>query len=164
MGPYLPLVRRNCPPLVGIYLPRVAPALRAPTNVRFTSEKRGLTPCGAVPTRDSSGFVPGLSELWLHERIYEPGMGPYPPLMVLALQTSPSQSETKQRRMGLHAVRGGVDPEDRRYRPRGGGAWKKGRTSEPGMVTCPLRVLRNVPFIAGSLSFQGSAGSTSSSQ
>ena len=41
------------------------------------------TPCGAVPTRGITVFVPGLSELQMYRVIYDPGMGYYRPLVAL---------------------------------------------------------------------------------
>ena len=44
----------------------------------------------------------------MYSRIYDPGMGPYPPCVTLTLRTPG---------WGLHTVRGGIDPSDHRFRP-----------------------------------------------
>ena len=63
VGPYPPRVRRNWPPLVGLYPPRMALALRAPVNQRVANGI-GFSPLsGAVSTRENSVFTPGLSGL-----------------------------------------------------------------------------------------------------
>ena len=45
----------------------------------------------------------------MYGRIYGPGMGSYPPRVVLALRTPC---------WGFHTVGGGIDPEGHRFRPR----------------------------------------------
>ena len=76
------------------------------------------TTCGPVSTRGKSVFVPGLSELYMYGRIYDPGMGTYPPRDALALCTSPNQSAVGRWGWGFHTMWGGFDPGDRRFRPR----------------------------------------------
>ena len=89
--------------VMGYYPPRVA-------GWRWLYEHQvGVsTPSGAVSTRETTVFVPGLSELEMYGRIYDPGMGCYPPRVAMALRTSGC---------GFHAVRGGIDPGDHRFRP-----------------------------------------------
>ena len=56
------------------------------------------TPWGAVSTRETTVFVPGLSE---YGRIYDPGVGSYLPRVAQALRTPGWR---------FHAVGGGIDP------------------------------------------------------
>ena len=54
----------------------------------------------------------------MYGRIYDPGMGSYPPRVSLALRTPG---------WGFHTVGDGVDPGDHRFRPRfvgGVNVWK----------------------------------------
>ena len=67
------------------------------------------TRSGTVSTTGTTVFVPGLLGLYMHGRIYDAGMGLYPPRVVLALRISD---------WGFHTVRGGIDPGDHRFRPR----------------------------------------------
>ena len=48
-------------------------------------------------------------------------MGPYPPRVVLALRTRPSQSAIGRWGWGFHTVRGGTDPGDLRFLSQGCG-------------------------------------------
>ena len=54
-------------------------------------------------------------------RISEPAVGRYPPRVALALCTSPNQAAIGQQRWGFDTVRGGVDPGEDRFCPRGFG-------------------------------------------
>lgn len=86
VGPYRIRVRRNCPPLVALYLPRVTLPLRTPpVNQRLTNRIGVSTPCGAVLTKENLVPVRGLSELSGYGRISEPRMGRYPPVLALTL-------------------------------------------------------------------------------
>ena len=79
------------------------------TNQQSASEVGVSTPCGVVSTRGTTVFVPDLMELQIYGRIYEPGMGPYPPRVAPAKRTPG---------WGFHTVRIGIDPDDHRFRPR----------------------------------------------
>ena len=67
------------------------------------------TPYGAVSTRGTMIFLPGLLELYMYGRIYDPGSALYPSRVALAQRT---------RGWGCHTARGGAGPTDRRSRPR----------------------------------------------
>ena len=68
------------------------------------------TPCGAVSTRETTIFVPGLfCFLYMYRTINHPVMGFYPPRVALAVRTPG---------WGFHPVGGGIDPGDHRFRPR----------------------------------------------
>ena len=79
------------------------------TNQQSASEVGVSTPCGVVSTRGTTVFVPDLMELQIYGRIYEPGMGPYPPRVAPAKRTPG---------WGFHTVRIGIDTDDHRFRPR----------------------------------------------
>ena len=52
-------------------------------------------------------FVHSLLELYMYRRISDPGMGPYPPQVVLAVIPG----------FGFAHLAGGVDPDDPRFVP-----------------------------------------------
>ena len=85
--------------------------VRSPANQRSVSGAGVSTPCGAVSTRGITLFVSRLPEFRRYGRIYNPGMGSYPPLGALGLCTTPSQSPIGQWGWVFH--RGG------RFRPGG---------------------------------------------
>ena len=61
-------------------------------------------------------------------------MGPYPPkVMELAKLTNPSQSEISRWGWDFHTVRGGINPDDTRVRPRVVGVVDVWMESDPGM-------------------------------
>ena len=62
MGPYLPRVRRKCPPLMGLY-PPVGRRSGARTNQRLANGIEVLSPCKVVSTRESSVCFPGFMEV-----------------------------------------------------------------------------------------------------
>lgn len=64
-----------CDPGTGPYPPRLPLASRAPANQQSDSGVGFLAPCGAVPTRGITDFVPGLLDLKMYERIFYSGMG-----------------------------------------------------------------------------------------
>ena len=67
------------------------------------------TSSGAVSTRGTTVFIPGLLKLSLQGRISDPEMCSYPPWMAIALRTPG---------WGFHTVGGGIDPGSLRFRPR----------------------------------------------
>ena len=64
---------------------------------------------GAVSTRETTDFVPGLLKFWLHERISDPGIKPYSHRVVMPQRTPCWR---------FHTERGRIDPEDNRFCPR----------------------------------------------
>ena len=106
-------------PGIGNFLPGVRGlCVQAPANQRSASGPGVPIPCGAVSTRRITVFVLRLSELQRYERISDPGMGFYCPQVALTLRSSPIQSAIGRWGCGFHTVRGGVDPEGHRFRPR----------------------------------------------
>ena len=61
-----------------------------PLNQQSASVVGVSTPCEAVPTRGVTVFVPGVLDLYIYGRIFDPGKGPYPPRVALALRTQDS--------------------------------------------------------------------------
>ena len=92
--------------------------VQSPAHQRSGSGAEVSTPCGTVLTQGITVFVPGLWDLWMYGGISDPGMRPCRPRVALDLFSSPSQSAIGRRGWGFHAVRGGVDPGDHRFRPR----------------------------------------------
>ena len=115
----------------GTHIPRVPVASRTPVNQRSASGVGVPTPRGAVSTRRITVFVPGLLELYMYARTSDPGMGPYPSQVALALRTPG---------WGFHTVRGVVDPRDQRFRPRVVGVVMYGNIYDPRMISYPPRV------------------------
>ena len=70
----------------GPILPGCSGTPRTPANQQSASGVRVPTPYGAVSTLGIAVFVPGSSELYMYESIFDPEMGPYPPWVVLALR------------------------------------------------------------------------------
>ena len=64
---------------MGPYPPRDVLALRAPSNQRSANEVGVSTPCGSVPTRDSSVSASVSSELYRYKSVSEPGVELYSP-------------------------------------------------------------------------------------
>ena len=58
MGPYLPRVRRKCPPLISLYPPRTG-RCGARTNQRLANGIEVFSPRRVVSTRESSVCFPG---------------------------------------------------------------------------------------------------------
>ena len=75
-----------------------------------------FTPCRAVSTRGITVFVPALSELYKYGSVSDPGMGPYRARVALAPRTLANQRSAKG--LGIHTVRGCINPGDHRLRPR----------------------------------------------
>ena len=94
----------------GCYLPRVARAPPASANQRSASGIGVFTPCGAVSTRGTTVFVPVWNYLMSGDgTLVSPGG---------AGTTNPSRSTISRWGWGFYTVRGGIDPGDRRFRPR----------------------------------------------
>ena len=85
MGPYLPRVRRNCPPSVGepissSYSDSLSGGrpLCSSNQSAILADGTGVsTPWGPVSTRENSVFFPRLSNFWIHGMTPGPGMGPF---------------------------------------------------------------------------------------
>ena len=91
----------------------------------------GSTPSGAISTRGTTVFIPGLLKVSLYGRIFDLGMGSYLLRMAMALRTAGR---------GFHTMRGGIDPDDHRSRPRFVGVvdvWKDFRSGD-GTITRAL--------------------------
>ena len=69
------------------YPPRAALAPRTAANQQSASRWGFHTVRGDIDPGNTV-FVPGLLEFYMHGRISDPGMGPYPPRAALALRTS----------------------------------------------------------------------------
>ena len=105
-------------PGMGPYPPQGALALDTNTSQSAIGWWAGVsTPCGAVSTRWKSVFVPELSELYMHGRVSDPGMGSCLPRRALALCTSPIQSTIGRWGRSFHTVWSGFNPDDHRSRP-----------------------------------------------
>ena len=92
-----------------------------------------FSPCGAVSTRESWVFFPGwLMEFWRYGTTSGPGMGPYPPEVELAQHTNPNPSEIGRWGWDFHTMRGGVNLDDVRVRPRVVGVVDVWMDSDPG--------------------------------
>ena len=125
MGSYLPRVRRKCPPLMGLYLPRAA---LWSSNQSAMSQRDWdfLTVRGGIDPR-KLGFLPRLMEviemwndLWTgHGTLYPPEN-----LMELAQHTN-HHGRSENRPVGL-----GFPHRTGRYQP----AWYPG--SSPGCRSC----------------------------
>ena len=79
----------------GPYPTRVTLALRIPANQQSARRIGVSTPFGAVSTRENSILVPGVSDFYIYERMNEPGMGPYPPRVALALRAAANQRSAR---------------------------------------------------------------------
>ena len=71
--------------------------VRSPANQQPASGAGVSTPCGAVSTRETTVFVPRLSELQMYGGSCDPGMGLCRPRVALILFSSPSQSAIGRR-------------------------------------------------------------------
>ena len=58
--------------------------LRSPVKQRLSTGAGVSTPCGVCSTRGITVFVPGLSQLYIHGGISDPGMGPCRPRVARA--------------------------------------------------------------------------------
>ena len=89
---------------MGSYLPRVALTVRVP-GWGFHTVRGGM--CWAISTQGITAFGPCLLELY--RRIFYLGLGPCSfPWVALALRIPG---------YGVHTVRAGIDPGNRRFRP-----------------------------------------------
>ena len=77
---------------MGAYLPRVALALQKPqANQKSASEVEVSTSSGTISTRPTAVHVPGMLELYMYGKVSDPVMERYPPLMMMAIQSSANQ-------------------------------------------------------------------------
>ena len=107
IGPYLPRVRRKCPPLVGLYPPRTV--LWSSNQSVICQRGWGfLTVQGGVDPR-KLGLLPRLMDaLGMRNDIWTGGGTLHPPEMELAQHANHGQSERRPVGRDFHTVRGGI--------------------------------------------------------
>ena len=88
-------------PLVGLSPLRVELSLRAPAKRRLANGIEIYTPCREVSTPDKTVFVLGLSGLDRYGHVSAPAVGPYPPLVTLALYTRTQTISNKAMELGF---------------------------------------------------------------
>ena len=130
MGPYLPRVRRKCPPLMGLYPPRTA---LWSSNVSAISQRYWGFPHRAGRCRpEKAGFsrlvevLEILNDLWTGDGTLSSRGG-------AGSTYEPSQSEIGRWGWDFHTVRECINPDDIRFRPRVVGVVDVWMDSDSGM-------------------------------
>ena len=133
-------------PGMGPDLSRMALAPRTPANQQSVSGVWVFTPFGEVSTRGTTVFVSGSSKLYMCGRIYDPKMRPYPPLVRRIPRTPTNQRSTSGG--GVSTPCGVVPAREIIVFVRGSSeSWMYGKSSDPGMESCPSRVRLDLSLI-----------------
>ena len=116
-GPYLPRVRRKCPPLMGLYPPRTA--LWSSNHSAISPRDWGfLTVQGGFDPRKLGLFSRLMEVLEVWNDLWTGDGTLYPPEVELAQHTNHGQSENRPVGLGFPHRAGGINPDDIRVCPR----------------------------------------------